>query len=391
MSRRGAIQRICGSTLVLGSGTGFLIVHTAHWLSAGEDLSTALFGIVVPGLLALVLVGCGCWLLRSEFAPGEICRVGIWCLVGIGAMGAAGALIVLYQQAEGVAMSDGFFVIANEATIGAVVGCVLGVYDSRQRATSEQLLAERDRTESLNQRLTVLNRVLRHDVRTHVNVIDGHVALLAERVGGEDCEDRSLRVVERRLNEIDRLSEDARRVERLLDGETHTAPIDLVAVVERGARRACREDRTAGNVELELECPDREYVATNDLFDAALRSVLDGVIEREESRTARVAVSVSRVSTDEDGEYAEVLIECEGGLTPRGLDALGRTDGETPLDHADGLGLWLARWIIEESGGQVTLERDENGGTVVSIRLRPTDPRVGSGAGSEAEVAAPPQ
>ena len=388
------MRRLCGSVLVLGSGIGFSLIHTVHWLSEGEDLSTALFGIVVPGLLALTLVGCGYWLLRSEFAPGKICRVGIWCLVGTGAMGAAGALIVLYQQAEGVAMSDGFFVIANEATIGALVGFVVGVYDSRQRATNQQLLAERDRIAELNQRLTVLNRVLRHDVRTHVNVIEGHVALLADRIehaGNGEPEDRSLRVVERRLNEIARLSEDARRVERLLEGEAHAAPIDLVAAVERGVRRACREDRTAGSVDLEFDCPDQEYVAANDLFDVALRSVLEGVIEREESGTARVALSVSRVSIGEEGEYAEVLIECGGGATRRDLDALGRTDGETPLDHADGLGLWLARWIIEQSGGQITLERGENGGTVVSIRLRLADPEPGSGAGSEARTPAPPR
>ena len=66
------------------------------------------------------------------------------------------------------------------------------------------------------------------------------------------------------------------------------------------------------------------------------------------------------------------------------LDPLGREGVETSLDRTDGLGLWLAQWIVEESGGRIALERD-GPETAVSIRLRPVDPDGTAGSGRESE------
>ena len=41
---------------------------------------------------------------------------------------------------------------------------------------------------------------------------------------------------------------------------------------------------------------------------------------------------------------------------------------ETDLNHGSGLGLWLARWIVEASGGSLSFESDD-AGTVVSIAV----------------------
>jgi hypothetical protein len=83
---------------VFGPGVGFAAVHVAHGLSEGEDVETALFGIVIPAALAISLVGCGYRLARSEFDPENVLWVGIWCSLGVVAMSAAGVLIVLYKQ-----------------------------------------------------------------------------------------------------------------------------------------------------------------------------------------------------------------------------------------------------------------------------------------------------
>lgn len=395
------LRRAGGLISVFGVGVGFAAVHLAHGLSEGEDLSTALFGIVIPTMLALVLLGCGYWLRRSDFGPEGVLRVGIWCPLGAAAMSAAGILIVLYQRAEGVQVSDGGFVVANAATVGAVVGFVVGVYDSRQRATSEQLLVERDRVERLNQRLTVLNRVLRHDIRTHVNVITGYVEFLEN---GDGTNERTLRIIERRTNEIARLSDDARRVERLLARRTErVSTVDIVAAIREQTERL---DRTGHETDVHLDCSDREYVLTAGPIDAALRSVFDGLADHD-GEGASLWVRVSSGTADEDTghrdrdenptraggakrsehraqpssvavapkrsdtvEYARVMIERAGcGVTGRELDALDREGIETPLDHADGLGLWLARWIVEESGGWVTVEHDPEDRAAVTIGL----------------------
>jgi signal transduction histidine kinase len=40
----------------------------------------------------------------------------------------------------------------------------------------------------------------------------------------------------------------------------------------------------------------------------------------------------------------------------------------TQLDHGSGLGLWVAKWIVEDYGGELSFEADEAGTTVV-LRL----------------------
>lgn len=85
------------------------------------------------------------------------------------------ALTILYQRAEGVIVSDRLFVVANAASGAGLPGFFVSVYDSRRRIAR----VEADR---LSQRLTALNRVLRHDTRTSATVTRGNAELLADNL-----------------------------------------------------------------------------------------------------------------------------------------------------------------------------------------------------------------
>jgi hypothetical protein len=83
-------------------------------------------------------------------------------------------------------------------------------------------------------RLSVLNRVLRHDLRTAVNVIDGQTTALADRLGESTPE---LDAVDRQTQGLLGLSERARQLESLVAGETATTETDLVAAHPTTTRR----------------------------------------------------------------------------------------------------------------------------------------------------------
>ena len=42
---------------------------------------------------------------------------------------------------------------------------------------------------------------------------------------------------------------------------------------------------------------------------------------------------------------------------------------ETQLAHVSGLGLWLTKWIVDQSNGDIRFAQNDPRGTIVGIRL----------------------
>lgn len=330
------------------------MLHLVHL--PGENLRTFLFGILIPMVATAGLLAGGIWLWRRGLGGAKLLRVGLWCLVGAGALSTAVALTISYELAEGVVMSDPLYVVAGQASVGSVFGFVVGVYDVRQRAA-------RSRAEAMGNQLTVLNRVLRHDIRNGANVIVGVAQLLAEETENEEraatIQRHALRLVE--------LGDHARDVERLLiEDEPPTRPSTSSpsssanwdgSPTSSPTRRSCDRYRI----------PSR-YAPTR--------------LSTRRSPTC----STTRPNTTTNGP------EDRGPVLPRGGGGRGARRGQgrrqRPRDAerlrsglrarlrdaagARGLGLWLVNWIVETSGGRVRFEENDPSGSVVRLRLRPS-------------------
>ncbi|MFC6726664.1 PAS domain S-box protein, partial [Halobium palmae] len=82
------------------------------------------------------------------------------------------------------------------------------------------------------QRLQVLNRVLRHDVRNDVNVIDGYAELLSDR--HDDPTTASyVDVIRGKTADLVSLSDKARQLDEALTREGGPEPVDLAALTRR--------------------------------------------------------------------------------------------------------------------------------------------------------------
>jgi PAS domain S-box-containing protein len=208
------------------------------------------------------------------------------------------------------------------------------------------------------QRLAVLNRVLRHNIRNDVNVAAGHLDRLAERLSDDDPD---LRTVRERLDGIVELSDTARRIERVANADrTDTVSFDLVDVVTDCTERL---RRSAPEAELHVALPDRAPVVGHELLPHAFENVLENAVEHNDAAHPHVAVDLTLPVTD--GDRIEVRIADDGpGLPPVERQVL-RTAGETQLTHSTGLGLWLTNWIVRGSHGRVDVDCTDDGTTVV--------------------------
>ncbi|MFB6232688.1 MAG: sensor histidine kinase [Haloarculaceae archaeon] len=205
-----------------------------------------------------------------------------------------------------------------------------------------------------NQQLTVLNRVLRHNIRNDLTAIEGYLEMAMETA---DTETRSrLSDVQSRTESLLSTSEVADRIRRTLD-RTGRARQDIGEVLGLLADRA-RMDYPQATIDTAVESVTVQASAA---LEYALWELIENACEHAGDRP-QVDVSVRK-----NGEVATVTVADDGpGIPEQERRILGQGE-ETQLDHGSGLGLWLVYWVLENSGGG--LDFDCEAGTEVSVAL----------------------
>lgn len=205
--------------------------------------------------------------------------------------------------------------------------------------------------------LAVLNRVLRHNLRNDLTVVLALADRLAEGVTDDDLAARARELVVK-AEEMSTLGEKARRIERVLDGEARSEPVDLVPLLEDitaelGARHP--------GVTVGTDVPETLWARGGPDVRRAVAELLENALEDEAAGVVRVGAR-----TGPDGDHVEIRVTDDGAPIPD--DEWAVVSGETEvtqLSHGSGLGLWLVRWIVESHGGSMRREPGTDGATVV--------------------------
>jgi PAS domain S-box-containing protein len=211
------------------------------------------------------------------------------------------------------------------------------------------------------QRLEVMDRVLRHNLRNEMNVVRGRTEALRESVP----EDAAVHLDEilRSANALLSLSEGARRFhEAFHDDDARLGTVDLSAEV-RGAVEGLRTRFPDATFETDL--PSSAPARAHDAIRICIEELVENAVVHNDSESPTVSVSV----TVEDGAV-EVAIADDGPGLPASERKTIDGELESALDHASGLGLWLVSWIVTSSGGDVTCDPNDPRGTVVRFVLR---------------------
>ncbi len=233
-------------------------------------------------------------------------------------------------------------------------------------ALSGALVSLRDVTDQRRreQRLDVLNRVLRHNIRNELNVVRGNVELAHEETSG-DAADR----LQRAMDTIDTIVERSDKVGRLsrLFETDKQGTIDLAKRLETDLERTIRDHPAA---EVTLSLPDSLPVVAGPSITVVFEELLTNAIVHNDG-DPHVEISVDDNASDET--FVVVTVADDGP----GIDEQERrvieAGRETPLEHSSGVGLWLANWVVERHGGELCFENRDDG-CVVSVRLyRPED------------------
>ncbi len=273
------------------------------------------------------------------------------------------------QAASGEPVTfDSTHVTADGEHIDVSVNAVTITY----RGEEAILAVARDVTDRhhLEQRLSVVNRILRHDIRSAVNVIKGNAEMARESPTG------STAPLDTVVDEADRLhdiAETAQQIERLHDEAGATREVvDLSAVVQSNVS-TLRGTYPNATIRTDVHGPLHAQVAPG--FSDAVANLLSNAIVH--NHRAEPTVTVAAESTREN---VTVTVADDGpGIPDDEIKPL-QNGEETALQHTSGLGLWFVYWIIEESGGRLRFEENDPTGTVVKLVV----PRADSSSDSTA-------
>jgi signal transduction histidine kinase len=213
--------------------------------------------------------------------------------------------------------------------------------------------------ERREQRLAVVNRVLRHDIRNDLNVVRGILDLVRESAVLDADHAERLDTATAHVDDILETADRARYVERTLR-QSRVAETTLAPVVERARERvaASRPDAEVG-VEGDL---DHAVVADTNV-DIALTELCLYAL-RDQNETPHVTVTVSA----DAAAGVHVDVSSPGPSVPANDREVLAEGTETQLRHCRGLGLWLATWVAENGRG--ALEVPDDADHQFRLRLR---------------------
>lgn len=222
---------------------------------------------------------------------------------------------------------------------------------------------ERERDRQLKhqrEQLAVLDRILRHDIRTHATVIRGYAALLKE---GDIATDVAATKIDTRLSGLLSTAEKTRQAVRVLErNDIETCSLQTLL------------DRIHSRLEARVDV-DRVSISPGSFFERTVRSS-DGLVlafvELLEnavrySNGSDVVVDVGQDETRPDQITIRILDDGPG-IPKNELRVLEGTL-ESPVNHSFGIGIWLARWLVEAHDGLLQFVERPEGGTETCIVL----------------------
>jgi signal transduction histidine kinase len=384
--------RVAGDGTVLHGGErsfrsavrGSATVESTGWtVTVARDRSAldarlrqlGLFQAGQLSLVVLVMVGFGYWQYAASLRQAE--RL----LDGFDDLGEGN-----YRQT--VSLGGG----TEWEQIGAGFNALAARLEAREAALRER-----------TQRLEVMYRVLRHNLRNQLSVVLTYADVVAD-VADDGQVTGAARSILEAARRLEALSDRARQIETALGGDQEPTRLDVSALVSGVATDV---SEAYPDVEFDTTVPDEAWAVALPSVRLAIENVCENACEHNDADEPRVEVSVgtvaatgneartddvanhggSDVGSDEgaanfgggdvrtdDGESASkrrvrIAVADNGPGLPEQERAAIREGRETDLEHASGLGLWLTYWIVDGSGGDLRFADREPRGTVVEIDL----------------------
>lgn len=214
--------------------------------------------------------------------------------------------------------------------------------------------------DSRNQLLRIFSRVLRHNLRNDMAVIQGHIDLLLEQVDTSQAEPDRLRAnVDRVLS----LAEKSRQLNRIAQEDPG---FQEISVTERLETLTTELEAEHPEARFHTDLPDEVEITALPTLRTALAELLENAVEHGGEKP------VCTVAVAQSPETVQINVADSGPGLPAEERRVLRGEPETALDHGQGVGLWIVYWVVNNHDGTIETSIAEDGTTITITLPRPT-------------------
>ncbi len=300
---------------------------------------------------------------HSDFDAEQRRRILDWCGWGTLLLGGLiiGAVFRELLVGSSVPAFD-FFLLLGVAT-GAAGGLVFGVKDQYTKQYAGRVEAQAGEVAAQREALFFLNRLLRHNVLNGMNIIKGYAERLEYDTPTADSENAS--VIREQCDRLVTLIENVHTLGKIFAGNSQLTYIDVSTMLREEVENARRDYPEAV---FTTEIPRGIHIRATELLSSVFDQLLRNAVEHNDQPTPRVDVELTSTA-----DSIVVRIANNGLGIP---DARKQTVFETNEWGDAGLGLYLAKSLVTNLGGEIAISDNPPSGTEVTVELpqAPTEP-----------------
>lgn len=209
----------------------------------------------------------------------------------------------------------------------------------------------------------VLNRALRHNLRSTTNNIKGYAEVTQEQVS--DDLSTHMDVIQTECDWLMKLADTLRNVRTSVQQGLETEDVIPISSLVDPIVEEYEKTHPEANLEVHYNTAGRAEGGRT--LRSALAQIVENAIEHSDSAEPSVEIWVANAPAN---GWVDIHVEDDGpGIPQQEIDlVMGETE-ITQLQHGSGIGLWVSRWLVETFGGELRIESDP-GGSVVTLRLQ---------------------
>ena len=217
----------------------------------------------------------------------------------------------------------------------------------------------------LSQRREVINRVLRHNLRNDLEVVDGYTAIAREEC--DDAAQPAISQIESISSKLLSLGEKIREIDSHLNSSNYRLRRVNLKDVTRRVIEAYHEDHPS--VTFRVNVADT-VIAGNSLVGDAVSELVENGIEHADRPAGETVITIESTENPDNGEIKLAVIDNGRGI-PIG-EARAISEGtESDLNHSSGVGLWLVKWISDSIHATFDISRRaETSGTEAALGFK---------------------
>lgn len=210
-----------------------------------------------------------------------------------------------------------------------------------------------------SQLVDVFSRILRHNLRNNMTVVQGQIEMLVDEIDDPTLEQEDLTAP---INELLSLTEKAREIDAVVRTEFEMEHISIVSLLQDSISEL---EETYPTATIALEAPADATVLALPTLETALHELLENAVKHAGDNPT------CAVSVETESDRILITVSDDGpGLSKQERRVFEEAE-ETPLVHGSGLGLWMVDWVIRSHDSTVDVSTTEHGTTLTVSIPRP--------------------